>query len=246
MKKYLLLLLTVLALAGCSTFIPKRVELGQDKVQKFPQPSDKQREAERQAVVLAGQKAREAERIATLDNSAAAKPAGEAATLAESVSVSLGPPKTPWSGEVEMLKLRLDRLTAEHNAVIAKFARENDKNQGKKIEGTGWLSVPYFIWTGGALLLVFLGFIALKVVLSLLAVANPGVAVGMKVAQVGGRTVSKAFSELIHGGEAFKQRVQEKLAPDAAEQVLEMFREMQERRQSTETQKLIKELTAKP
>lgn len=245
MKRFALLLLAGLILAGCSTFIPKRVELGQDKVQRFPQPSAKRKEAERQAVLLAAQKAREAEKLAQLDNSAAAKPAGEAATLAESVSVSLGPPLKPWTGEVEALKIKLDRLTADYNALLVKFAEKNDKNEGKKIEGTGWLSVPYFVWTGGALLLVFFGFIALKVVLSLLSVANPGVAVGMKVAQVGGRTVSKAFSELIHGGEAFKQRVQEKLAPEVSEQVLELFREMQERRQSTETQKLIKELTAK-
>lgn len=244
MKRFALLLLAATLIAGCSTFIPKRVELGQDKVQKFPQPSEKRKEAERQAAALAAQKAREAERIATLEGSGAAKPAGEAAGLAESVSVSLGPPREPWNGEVELLRLKVERLTAEHNIMVAKFARENDKNEGKKIEGTGWLSVPYFVWTGGALLLVFFGFIALKVVLSLLSVANPGVAVGMKVANVGGRAVSRAFSEVLEGGEAFKRRVQEKL-PDVSEQVLELFREMQERRQSTETQKMIKELTSK-
>jgi hypothetical protein len=128
--------------------------------------------------------------------------------------------------------------------MLAKFAKENDKNEGKKIEGTGWLSVPYFVWTGGALLLIFFGFIVLKVALSFVSMANPGVAVGMRVAKVGGRAVSRAFSEVLEGGEAFKRRVQEKL-PDVSEQVLELFREMQERRQSTETQKMIKELTEK-
>lgn len=244
MKRYLLLLLAATLIAGCSTFIPKRVELGQDKVQKFPQPTEKRKEAERQAVLLAAQKAREAERIAALEGSAAEKPAGEAASLAESVSLSLGPPKNPWSGEVEVLRLQVARLTAEHNLMLAKFAKENDKNEGKKIEGTGWLSVPYFVWTGGALLLIFFGFIALKVALSFVSMANPGVAVGMRVAKVGGRAVSRAFSEVLEGGEAFKRRVQEKL-PDVSEQVLELFREMQERRQSTETQKMIKELTEK-
>lgn len=244
MKRFALLLLAVIALAGCSTFIPKRVEFGQDKVQRFPQPTEKRKEAERQAVVLAAQKAREAERIATLEGSDAAKPAREAATLAESVSVSLGPPKEPWSGEVEMLRLKIERLTAEHNIMIAKFARENDKNEGKKIEGTGWLSVPYFVWTGGALLVLVVIFVGAKILLSVLATANPGVAVGMRVASAGGRAVSRAFSEVIEGGEAFKRRVKEKL-PHASDEVLELFQEMQERRQSTETQKLIKELTAK-
>lgn len=243
MKRYLLLLLAGLFLTGCG-LIPKKVEFGQDKVEKFPQPSTKRKEAERQAVKLAAEKAREAEKIAVQDGSAAAKPAGEAATLAESVSVSLGPPKVPWSGEIELLKIRLDRLTAEHNAVLEKFAKQNDQNVGKKIEGTGWFSVPYFVYAGGFVALIFFGFIALKVALSLLAVANPGVAVGMKVASVGGRAVSRAFSEVLDGGEAFKQRVQEKL-PQVSDQVLELFREMQERRQSTETQRLIKELTAK-
>lgn len=243
MKRYILLLLAVLFLAGCG-LIPKRVEFGQDKVEKVPQKTEKRLEAERQAVKLAGEKAREAERLATQDGSAAAKPAGEAASLAESVSVSLGPPKQPWSGEFELLVLRLERLTAEHNEALRRFAEQNDKNAGKKIEGTGWLSIPYFVYAGGFVLALFIGYVLLKVGLGVLGAMNPGVAVGMRVASAGGRVVSKAFSEVLEGGEAFKRKVQERL-PDVSEQVLELFREMQERRQSTDTQKLVKELTAK-
>ncbi len=234
----------LLAFVGGCGLIPKRVEFGQDKVERVPVKTAKRLEAERQAAKLAGEKAREAQRIAEKDGSTAAVPAGQAASLSESVSVSLGPPKQAWPGEVEILVARLERLTAEHNEALRKFAEANDKNAGKKIEGTGWLSVPYFIYAGGFVFLLLLVFVGLKIGLSLLATMNPGVAVGMKVASVGGRAVSKAFSEVLDGGEKFKNRVKEKM-PDVADQVLELFREMQERRQSTETQNLIKELTAK-
>jgi hypothetical protein len=234
----------MLALVGGCGLIPKRVEFGQDKVERVPVKTAKRLEAERQAVKLAGEKAREAQRIAEKDGSTAAVPAGQAASLSESVSVSLGPPKQAWPGEVEILVARLERMTAEHNEALRKFAEANDKNAGKKIEGTGWLSIPYFVYAGGFVLALLAAGVLLKLGLSLLATMNPGVAVGMKVAKVGGRAVSSAFSEVLEGGEAFKQWVEKNMA-DKSGEVLDAFRSFQERRQSPQTQTLIKELTKK-
>src|SRR6185295_19569850 len=127
MKKICQTILVVFLTTGCSSLFPKKVEFGQDKVEKFPSHPKQQLEAERQAVSLAATKAREAERIATDDNSEAAKPAGEAASLSESVGRALGPPSDPWSGEVKKLTERLDRLTNRYGKLLEDFQKQNDE-----------------------------------------------------------------------------------------------------------------------
>lgn len=248
MKK-LFLLLTVVSLifgSGCG-LIPKRVEFGQDKVERVPEKTAKRLEAERQAAKLAGEKAREAEKIATEDGSAAAKPAGEAASLAESVSLSLGPPKNPWPNDSEsaILVARLERMLALHNEALRKFTEDNNKNAGKKIEGTGWLSVPYFVWAGGAVILIFVLLTLAKIALSVLATMNPGVGLGLKVAQIGGRGLSNAFSEVLKGGEAFKNRLKQRndITPAVRDELLELFKQSHQIEHSPETQRVIQHLT---
>ncbi len=242
MKLFLLPLLIAGLLSGGCGLIPKRVELGQDKVRKFPEASQKRKEAERQAVKLAGEKAREAEKLA--EGSAAEIPAGEAAELSEAVGRSLGPPSRPWAGEVAALVQKVDALTAAHNKLLDEFKRQNDENVGKKIEGTGWLSVPYFIWVGGALLLVFFVVAAAKIALSILATMNPAVSVGLGVAKMGTRALSTAFSQVLAGGERFKEGLKSiNLTAEQHAAVRQLFRVEQERAQSPEVQEVIQELT---
>jgi hypothetical protein len=233
-------------MTGCNSLFPKPVEFGQDKVEKFPNHPKKQLEAERQAVSLAATKAREAERIATDDNSEAAKPAGEAADLSESVGRALGPPSDPWSGEVKKLTERLDRLTNKYNGLLSDFQKDNDVNAGKKIEGTGFLQVPYFLWLGIVAGVVMILWMILKTVANVAATANPGVAVGLKVAQAGGKVLSRGFSQLLKGGEDFKNWLKKEVPDETLQtKILEAFQTHHEKAQDSDVQNLVKELTNK-
>jgi len=240
---FCVILLAFLA-AGCSSLIPKRVELGQEKVQKFPDHQKAQLDAERQAVALAAEKAREAEKIATEDKSEAAKPAGEAADLSESVGRALGPPSNPWRGEVIELTERLDRLTSKYNDLLVRFKKDNDENAGKKIEGTGFLQIPYFLYIGVIGLVIFVVWIVLRALVSVAAAGNPGVAVGMRVAQVGGKVLSRGFSQLVKGGENFKEWLKREVPEEKLkEKILEAFKQHQTSAQDADVQTLVKDLT---
>lgn len=228
--------------SGCS-LIPKSVEFGQDKVKKFPAHPAAQLEAERQAVKLAAEKARQAELEATLDGSAAAEPAGDAAELSEAVGRSLGPPASPWTAEISALTRKLDAQTAKYNALLAKFKSGNDENAGKKIEGTGFLQIPYFLYVGVIGLIGYIVWMVLKTVSNAAASANPGVAVGLKVAQVGGKVLSRGFSQLIKGGQTFKQKIEEEIEdPETREKILETFRASHQVNQDSDVQNLIQKL----
>ena len=237
-----LALCALLMVSGCS-LIPKSVEFGQDKVRKFPAHPVRQLEAERQAVQLSAVKAREAELEATLDGSAAAKPAGESAELSEAVGRSLGPPSSPWTAEVSTLSQKLDAQTAKYNSLLAKFKAGNDENAGKKIEGTGFLQVPYLLYIGIVGGIIWVVWLVLRTVANVAAASNPGVAVGLKVAKVGGKTLSRGFSQMLKGGQDFKAKVEEGIEDPAVKaQILEYFRTSHEVNQDADVQSLIKKL----
>lgn len=244
MKIYLVVIMLACGLmTGCS-LIPKSVEFGQKKVKEFPSHPASQLEKQRQAVALAAEKAREAEKIAEADKSEASKPAGESAVLSEAVGRSIGPPSAPWSGESGVLAQRLDSLTAKYNRLLEKFADRNDEYAGKKIEGTGFLQIPYFVYVGLVIGVVWLVWIILRAVTTAAAAANPGVAVGMKVAQVGGRALSRGFSQLIKGGEQFKDRLKKEVNdPELQKKLLEIFQASHRTNQDADVQELVKNLT---
>jgi len=238
--------LTTIALAflltGCS-LIPKSVEFGQKKVRAFPSHPTAQLESERQAVALAAVRAREAESIAEADNSLASVPAGDAAELSEAVGRSIGPPANAWSGDVAALSAKLDGLTAKYNKLLDKFADRNDEFAGKKIEGTGFLQIPYFAYVGVVLAVIWIVWMLLKTFANVAGAANPGVAVGLKVAQVGGKALSRGFSQLIKGGQSFKQKIEKEIDdPALRDKILESFRVSHQTAQDSDVQNLIKEL----
>lgn len=242
--KTILAIALAFILTGCGSLLPKPVEFGQKKVQKFPEHREAQKEAERQAVKLAAEKAREAEKIATADESAASLPAGESAELSEAVGRSIGPPASTWTGEVTKLTERLDKLTAKYNRLLEKFADKNDEVAGKKIEGTGFLQIPYFLWLGIVFTVLAVIYLVLKTVVNVAAAGNPAVAVGLKTAQVGGRLLSRGFSQVVKGGEDFKNWVGKEVSDsDLKNKILEQFASAHRETQDGDVQNLVKELT---
>lgn len=225
-----LFLALALFFTGCSSLIPKRVELGQDKVEKVPVAKSSERETQRQAAQRAAQKSEQALQAA-LDTDAApvvVAPAAEASVLTKSVSQSLGPPMSPATQPSEELARKLDTAVAKLNARIEDFREDNDKNAGHKIEGTGFLQIPYFVWLGGALVFGFIAFVIVGILWTALkayGMANPGVGLGVKAVQVGGAAASRGFGQLVAGGEKFKGWVKTEL-PEVSEEVREKILEL--------------------
>lgn len=238
-----LALALALALSGCGTLIPKKVELFQREVKAVPVKTEAHVEVEKQAVKLAGEKAREAERIATADGSQAAIPAAEAAVLSEAVSRSLGPPENPWSGPVASLATKVDTLAARLDQRLDDYRDRVRRDVGKDIEGTGLVQVPYLLWLGGAAFLALLVYLVLRTILQAVSVSNPPVALGLSMASLGSRFAGKALREVVAGGEEFKKWVKAEINDPAIQaRVLEAFRVQQERKQSPEVQAILKEV----
>ena len=233
MKRLFALITLALALTftGCSSLIPKRVELFQDKVEKLPVAKSSERETQRQAAQRAAQKSEQTLQAA-IDTEAlpvVVAPAAEAAVLTKSVSQSLGPPLSPATQPSDELAKKLDTAVAKLNARIEEFREDNDKNAGHKIEDTGFLKIPYLVWLGGALVLGFIALIIVGVLwtfLKMYALSNPPVALGVGAVQAGGALASKGFGQLMAGGEKFKGWVKTDLpeVSDATkEKILELF-----------------------
>lgn len=240
--------LLAILLTGCS-LIPKKVEVGQDKVEKFPEHTDKFIELQRQVAALAAARAQDTVDAALAEGSSEAvvRPGSETRDLTGAVSSSVGPPRAPFKGTAREARDGLNRETARHDGRIRDFAEDNDENAGKKIEGTGWLQVPYFLWLGIVFAVVVGLYIAAKVALGIVSAMNPPVGVGLQVAQIGAKGLGRAFSEVLRGGESFKRRVVSEVDdPAVVEKILKIFRSEQEKRQSEDTQAIIRDLTRKP
>ena len=253
--KNLLLALIILAASGCGSLVPKRVELGQDKVEKMPIAKPAEREVQRQVAQRAAVKADETLRAAIMEDASGVvvKPAAETAVLTDSVSRSLGPPSKPADPDVasERLARKLDASVAALNRRIEEFRDDNDKNAGHKIEGTGFLQVPYFVWLGGAFVLIVvcvviagLAWTALKIY----GISNPPVALGLKAVQTGGSLAAKAVGQLVHGGERFKEWLHTELphvSDDVKKAILDLHESAHKETADEAVQHVVKELTRK-
>lgn len=248
MKKSLLTL-ALICLTGCSMLVPKKVEFFQDKVQPVPEQTAKEREVQRQTAARAYEKTLQVYSSALTDGSTTnvVVPAEEAVTLTKAVSTSVGPPLAPSMLPSRELAAKLDTTGAKLTRRMDEFKQENNENTGKKIEGTGLFSVPYLVMLGGAVLLVFVAFVVISLIwgaIKLYSVANPPVALGVKAIQTSASFAKQALSQVIKGGEQFKDAVKAEVADPALQQkVLDLFRINQERVQSPDTQDVIKELT---
>lgn len=248
MKNFLLALFLV-GLTGCGTLIPKRVEFGQDKVRAVPGPTDREKETQRRAAALAAEKARETREAALTNNSppAVTVPAQAAEALTAAVSESLGPPKhNPTGDDPQALAAELRATIAKLNSRLEAFRDKNDENIGKKIEGTGFLQVPYFVWL---LMLVVAGFVGLILLgigwsfLKMFAMSNPPVALGVNAVQMGGKLTARAVSQLIKGGEEFKDALGGIVSdPELLKKVRGLFTTSHRGAQDEQLQDVVKEL----
>lgn len=253
MKRQLLAALIGAALifeTGCGTLIPKRVEFFQDKVQKFPEESAKYREAQRRAAELAERRAQDALAGAIAEDCSTnvVGPIKDTRDLTGAVSDSLGSPLKPTDdvvGAITELRKSMARLDAK----IEAFKQSNDENAGKKIEGTGLFSVPYFIWIGLVALMAFGAFIVVSLIwtaLKVYSMSNPPLALGLNAVQAGGNFAKKALTQLIKGGEEFKDAVSKEVTdPELLARINRLFQVHQRMSQDLDVQAVVKELTRK-
>lgn len=244
MKKLLIsiLLVPVLMVGGCM-LAPKPVEFFQDKVQKFPEPTNKEREVQKQAARLASDKAQQTLIAAVEEGSSihVTVPAAETVALTESVADSLGPPRNPWEGSAKDLSLKLDKTVAELDKRLLEFKFDNNENAGKKIEGTGLFSVGYFTLWGVAILGLLLVVVAFKI----WGMINPIVGLGVNTAgRVGSTIINKGFSELVAGGNKFSNWVESHSSPTLTkEEILELFTSAHKEEQSRDVREVVRNLT---
>jgi len=246
MKKLLALLIALGLLAGCGTLIPKKVEFFQRKVKAVPELSEKAQETQRQAADYVATKTEEtkAAALATHADTNVVVLASDAYTVAGALSQSLGPPEDPWKKEAQRLALKLKSQQADHNADLADYSRHVDKDVGKKIEGTGLIRIPYFVYIGCIFLVLCLVWAGLKIYGSI----NPVVGLGVNsVGRVGSSVLARGYAELIKGGEEFKKEIEDsELSAEVKEKVIAWFTQHQKQEQSGDTKAIVQNLTIKP
>jgi hypothetical protein len=244
MKKIALVVLiaSLVASAGCS-LIPKKVEFFQDKVHQVPAPTQKQKELQREAAQKANEKASDTLHAALAEGSSTniLAPAVETEKLTAVVAESVGAPAKPTAN------IQTDALIADLRGQIAKlekkmdsFTVENNENAGKKIEGTGAISVPYFVYAGGFVLIIFVGWHLAKTALTVASAANPGAAVGVGAMNIAGNLAGKGLNQVVTGSKEFLTWVGKELDPVVAAKVTDAFGAAQNKAQDKDVQIVVK------
>lgn len=250
--KWACILLIVPLLVGCGTLIPKRVEFGQDKVRAFPEPRAAEKETQREVARLAADKAQETLKAAITADSPASVvlPADETVTLTGAVAESVGAPLSalPIDTEAREAAADLRRAVAKLNKRMDEFKEDNNENTGKKIEGTGWLSVPYFLWIALVGVFLFAGLIVAGVVwhmVKMYATVNPPLQLGVGAVQMGAGFAKKALSQLAAGGEAFKTALEKEVSdPALLNRIKDIFRTAHQTEQDGDVQAVVRQITS--
>ena len=243
MKKILCLLTLVFSLTACS-LIPKKVELFQDKVHRFPTPSEKQIELQRETAQKAADSAAQTLHSALVEGATTNVVASATDTekLTTAVAESVGAPAKTPPADTDALIASLRAQMSKLDRKVDAFAKANDENTGKKIEGTGLVQVPYFAWTGGILVFLLVGWYVLRTVAGAAALANPGAAVGVGALNVAGSVVSKGFQQLVKGGQEFKDWVTKNVEPSAQQKIIDAFNMLHKTAQDDSTKALVDHL----
>lgn len=251
LRSLILVLFAASLLSGCGSLAPGRKEFFQDKVERVPEATSRERETEKQTVDLLRRRTQQTVVAAVLEKASPAvtEPAKDAAILADAVAVSVGPPKSalPDDSKTSEVANKLLAAVAKLDSRMESFREDVRSNEGRKIEGSGLFSVPYFVWLGVVLVMVFIGFILLAIgwmALKAFAISNPPLALATGAVSLGAKFAKNGFAQLLKGGETFKDAVSKKIEdPAVAAKVLELFRTHQMQAQSPEVQDAIKELT---
>jgi hypothetical protein len=163
--------------------------------------------------------------------------------LTVAIAESVGAPEKTNGKTTDNLIQALRAQEAKTDGKIDAFAKENNENAGKKIEGTGLVQVPYFAWTGGILVVLLVGWYILRTVAGAAALANPGAAVGVGALNVAGNVVGKGFQQLVKGGEAFKTWVEKEISdPVLKQKVIDTFTTLHKTAQDEDVQTVVKNL----
>lgn len=243
--KRLLLGALLIAMCGCGTLIPKKVELFQDKIKSVPTLKSSEKELQRQSAFKARELSLKAAISAISENASPNVVSNTTGTalLNEAISESLGPPLRPSYDSAAELAADLRRAIAKLNARLDDFREGNDENVGKKIEGTGLIQVPYVLWAGGFVVVLFIGYVLLKIAVGVASAMNPGVALGVNAVQFGARGLSKAFAQVVKGGQNFKKALDAKVEdPELRQKILDLFVSSQKEAQDEDAKKAIKHL----
>ncbi len=245
MKK-LLILLGLVVLTGCS-IIPKPVEFFQKKVHAFPDATPKQVELEKETAQRATESAQATLQTAVAEDASTnlVAKAQDTAVLTAAVATSLGPPVSPSTAPAPVLAQKLTVQVAKHDKAVDKFAEANEKLEGKKVEGTGALSVPYLVYVGLIGLVIVAGWHIAKLALQAASVANPGALVGVAGMNVAGSVLSKGFHQLVVGGQAFKGWVEKEVEdPTLKQKILDAFVVAQKQAQDTDVKSVVSHINA--
>lgn len=238
----ILALCAVVALSGCGTLLPGRVEFFQKKVKPVPEATQSAKDTERQAAARAATKAQETYINAIKEGSSSkvVVPAQETAVLTEAVTDSLGPPSRPWTGSTTDLSAKVDHNVAKLNANIEDYRERNEPLEGKKIEGTGFFSIGFFSMWAVILGVLFLLWTGLKIY----GIMNPVVGLGVKTAgKVSSAILHKGFTEMVSGGEKFKRWVQEHKSETLTKsEIEELFVSAQKEEQSRDVKNVVENL----
>jgi len=239
-------MLSLLSLTGCiSSLIPKTVEFGQSKVHRFPEPTSSQKELQKEAAELAKEKAAQTLLAATAENTSTnvITPARETAVLTDAVAESVGVPASRPTESSQALADELRASIAKLDKKIESFKAENEKVAGKKVEGSGLIQVPYFLYAGGFVLIVVVGWHLAKTALTVASAANPGALVGVGAMNVAGSLAGKGLTQVVQGGKDFLGWVNKEVSdPILKQKVLDAFTSSHKMAQDSDVQSVVKQL----
>jgi hypothetical protein len=229
---------------GCA-LLPKSVEFFQKKVKAVPELSPRGEELRRQAAQRAEIKARETVVAALTENASTnvVAPAKETEQLTEAVSESLGPPSRPSTQTTDALIQSLQKQIATLNEKLDAYRERTEKLEGKKIEGTGFLQIPYFAWLGFVALLVFVAWHLLHTFLTVASAANPGAAVGVGAMNVAASLAGKGLHQVVAGGKEFLAWLNKEVTdPALQKKISDAFVSIQKQKQDQDVQTVVKTL----
>lgn len=245
MKKLIFLSVLMLGLTGCG-LIPKRVEFFQSKVGRFPEPTESQKELQKEAAQRAKEKAQEVLMAAKSENASdhVVAPAAETVELTDAVSQSVGSPLKRPTETSQALSDQVRKSVAKLDQKIDSFKQKNDKNAGKKIEDTGVFNFSYFGWTGGVVAFILLVWVVLRAILSAASAVNPGAAVAVGGMNVATSVLAKGFHQIVEGGEDFKKWIGNEISdPSLKQRILGAFQANHVTAQDSDVQAVVKQLT---
>jgi hypothetical protein len=164
--------------------------------------------------------------------------------LTQSALVAAGPPEKIPVITSDELADKVTTAVGAYNQKVDKFAKQDDKNAGKKIEGTGLIQVPYVLWADGAVVLVVVIYFVGKTVLTGAAVANPGAAVGLNVVNAAQSVLAAGFSQVVKGGEDFKAWVTKEVSDSGLQaKILDAFQSSHMKAQDQQVQNVVAAMT---